>query len=536
MARTSGRHVDPSDNEPREDEWNEQDFDTETSLDEEYDDAYADDYADETAEPSDDELDWEPGWEPESEKKRRRTPGWLKAIRTVLILAVILALAAFAADMLQRDRFASMTDINGVSVSRMTAEEATAAVSNALQLDKAITLTDEEGNALAQLSVLELLRTGDVGSEVSRLLSVQHEQFLPLAIVGQGGGSYSLAWLDEGSLEAIIAGAIGDYGKSEGSPASLVNGPNGWELSPAKNGTAPDLTAAAENLSAVLSGGSLNVSARVAVPLANVASSFADEDAKLQKQMDAINAAMGKSVTIRFGEDLTVTLGKAELAGAYDVTLTDTGADVKLDKEKLAVVLDKLIADNEADGIARKYSLLERHGAEVHYNDWDKGWLIKRDALLKNVLSAIETGGDVAAEYDYVTPVKKHFGIANNSFIEIDLQNQYLWFYRKGNLVMSTPIVSGSTANGTPTPAGAFSVSYTKQNAKLTGAGYSYTVNYWIPFHGNIGIHDAEWYTGEYGGDAYLTSEGSHGCIQVPLEAAKLIYENASTYIPVLVY
>ena len=537
MARTGGKHIAPSSKSRRDDEWEEEAYENEpVETEAEQSSGWEDDLDSEMGPSSDNDLDWEPGWEPEAERRRQRTPGWLKLIRTLLILAVILAVAAFAADMLQKDRFASMTDINGVSVSRMTAEEATQAVSNALQLDKAITLTDENGDALAQLNVLDMLRSGDVGSEVSRLLNTQHEDFLPLAIVGQGSGSYSLGWLDEGSLEAMIAGAVGDYGKSDPTPPELTNGDNGWELTPAKPGTAPDLATAAANLANVLKGGSLSSSARVAVPTISKAGDFSAEEAKLQSQMDAINAAMGKSVTIHFGEGLDVTLGKAQLADAYTVKLTDTGAEVEFDEEALTAVLDKLIEDNKADGIERKYLTLERHGAEVHYNDWDAGWVLNRTELQKNVLSAIKDGGEVIASYNYVASVKKHFNNGNNSFIEINLQNQQLWFYRKGNLVMTTPIVSGSLANNTPTPAGAFSVSYTKKDAKLSGPGYSYTVSYWVPFNGNIGIHDATWREGNYGDDTYMTVDGSHGCIEVPLEAAKLIYENASTYIPVFVY
>ena len=531
MARTGGKHIAPSSKPSRNDEWDEEQVETGAEQDN-----WEGELENEFASSRDNDLEWEPGWEPEAERKRRRTPGWLRFLRTLLILAIIFAVAAFAADMLQKDRFASMTDINGVSVSRMTAEEATKAVSDVLQLDKAVTLTDENGDALAQLNVLDMLRSGDVGSEVTKLLNAQHEAFLPLAIVGQGGGSYSLGWLDEGSLEAMIAGAVGDYGKSAATPPELVNGANGWEIKPAQDGTSPDLAAAAANLASVLKGGSLSSSPRVAVPTTSAPGNFADIDAKLQKQMDAINAAMGKSVTIHFGEGLDVTLGRAELAGAYTVTPTETGADVAFDEEALAAVLDKLIADNKADGIERKYKTLERHGAEVHYNDWDTGWVLNRAALLTEVTNAVKDGGEVNAQYDYVGSVKQHFKSGNNSFIEINLQDQYLWFYRKGKLVMSTPIVSGSIANSTPTPAGAFSVSYTKKDAKLAGADYSYTVQYWVPFNGNIGIHDATWRTTNYGDDTYLTADGSHGCIEVPLEAAQLIYENASTYIPVFLY
>lgn len=39
---------------------------------------------------------------------------------------------------------------------------------------------------------------------------------------------------------------------------------------------------------------------------------------------------------------------------------------------------------------------------------------------------------------------------------------------------------------------------------------YEEKVEYWMPFDGGIGFHDAPW-RDEFGGDIYLTS-GSHGC------------------------
>ena len=169
MARTGGKHIAPSSKPSRNDEWDEEQVETGAEQDN-----WEGELENEFASSRDNDLEWEPGWEPEAERKRRRTPGWLRFLRTLLILAIIFAVAAFAADMLQKDRFASMTDINGVSVSRMTAEEATKAVSDVLQLDKAVTLTDENGDALAQLNVLDMLRSGDVGSEVTKLLNAQH--------------------------------------------------------------------------------------------------------------------------------------------------------------------------------------------------------------------------------------------------------------------------------------------------------------------------------------------------------------------------
>ena len=491
---------------------------------------YDEEYADE------DDLEWETGWEPESERRRKRTPGWVKALRAVVILLVIIAAAMIALDIVQRDRFAGASDINGVNVSRMTAEEAGAAVSNALELDKPVYLQDSQGGTVAQLRLGDLLRGADLYSEMDKIINTQHEKFAPFAFLGMGGGSYSLGWLDESSIESLIAGAAGDYGKSDPQPASLVKGDNGWELVPSKAGSRPDFAAAAASLKQLLSGDSLSngSSMSVTIPTQSVTGDFSAEEAKLQAQMDAIDSVLNQTVSIDFGADTVITLGRAELSKVYDVSLTDTGADVSLNSEQLQAVLEELVSSNKLDGIDRKYATIGRD--DLHYNDWDTGWVLKSQTLLKDVTKALKNGGgEVKAGYNYVGSVKAHFKSGNNSFIEINLDNQFLWFYRKGELVLCTPIVSGDVQTGTETPKGAFSVSYKQKNTKIAGKGYSYNVKYWIPFYGNIGIHDAEWRETGFGGDVYLT-QGSHGCIEVPDDIIQAIYDNASTYIPVFVY
>jgi len=55
-----------------------------------------------------------------------------------------------------------------------------------------------------------------------------------------------------------------------------------------------------------------------------------------------------------------------------------------------------------------------------------------------------------------------------------------------------------------------------------------------MPFNGNIGFHDAYWRS-EFGGKIYKTS-GSHGCINMPPAAAKVMFENIKRGVAVLVY
>ena len=64
--------------------------------------------------------------------------------------------------------------------------------------------------------------------------------------------------------------------------------------------------------------------------------------------------------------------------------------------------------------------------------------------------------------------------------------------------------------------------------------GYDTTVTYWMPFSGNVGIHDAVWRT-EFGGNLYQL-EGSHGCVNLPYDQAAALYSNVEIGMPVVVY
>ena len=68
------------------------------------------------------------------------------------------------------------------------------------------------------------------------------------------------------------------------------------------------------------------------------------------------------------------------------------------------------------------------------------------------------------------------------------------------------------------TPTGTFGITYKERDATLTGQNYSSDVKYWMPFYGNVGLHDASWRS-SFGSDIYVTN-GSHGCINLPPDAA----------------
>ncbi len=121
-----------------------------------------------------------------------------------------------------------------------------------------------------------------------------------------------------------------------------------------------------------------------------------------------------------------------------------------------------------------------------------------------------------------------------STYVEINLTAQHLFFYKDGKLLVESDFVSGNESKGWSTPAGVFPLTYKQRDATLKGETYRTPVSYWMPFNGNIGLHDATWRS-TFGGTIYKTS-GSHGCVNLPPAVAKTIFENIAAGVPVLCY
>ena len=88
---------------------------------------------------------------------------------------------------------------------------------------------------------------------------------------------------------------------------------------------------------------------------------------------------------------------------------------------------------------------------------------------------------------------------------------------------------------------GIYSLTYKEKDRILRGAKkadgtyeYESHVDYWMPFNGGIGFHDATWRS-KFGGTIFQTS-GSHGCINLPPEKASVLYDLIYKGMPVLCY
>ena len=132
---------------------------------------------------------------------------------------------------------------------------------------------------------------------------------------------------------------------------------------------------------------------------------------------------------------------------------------------------------------------------------------------------------------------RKDYG---STYAEVDLTNQTVYVIQDGNVVFTSPCVSGRMTKGRMTPEGYYDVKLKQTNKVLVGykpdgsVDYRSPVSYWMPFNGGIGFHDATW-RGSFGGSIYVYS-GSHGCINLPFAKAREMYDLVYKGMPVICY
>ena len=163
----------------------------------------------------------------------------------------------------------------------------------------------------------------------------------------------------------------------------------------------------------------------------------------------------------------------------------------------------------------------------------DYGWHIDQAKETEALIANIQSLQSVTREPVYASrAVQTEMPQWGKTFVEIDLSSQHVYFYQDGNCVWDSKCVTGTATDpDRATPTGVFALKYKQRDRVLRGRinpqtgkpSYESPVAYWMPFNGNIGLHDANWRS-SFGGNIYLKS-GSHGCINLPPKNAKTLYD-----------
>lgn len=236
--------------------------------------------------------------------------------------------------------------------------------------------------------------------------------------------------------------------------------------------------------------------------------------------------------------DEQVSISEAEIAEWFQL---DEEGQFVLDKENNPVLKKNCYRDyifslaDRYDTYNKPREFLTTRGDVVTIEKGTYGNKIDKEAEIEYLSEAfLEKRREIRIpkyEQEALYPGKDDLG---DTYVEIDLTQQKMYYYVDGEISLETPIVSGNMQGGYDTPERVCYI-YQKQTDRiLRGPGYASPVDYWMPVYGNIGIHDASWRS-EFGGEIYKTN-GSHGCINTPFEAMKALFEEVEIGTPVIMF
>lgn len=206
---------------------------------------------------------------------------------------------------------------------------------------------------------------------------------------------------------------------------------------------------------------------------------------------------------------------------------------VIISEDKVKEFVDYLGKTYNTFGKSRNFKT--SYGQDIVVKGGDYGWWMNRGAEKNEIIECIKKGEQKVKEPVYFQKAKCY---GNNdigpSYVEINLEKQHLFFYKDGQLVVESDFVSGNIAKNHGTPTGTFPILYKEKNAVLKGEDYESDVKYWMPFYNGVGLHDASWRK-KFGGQIYKKS-GSHGCVNLPENVTKIIFDNIEVGTAVICY
>ena len=455
-----------------------------------------------------------------------------KSVKKGLIIgissvAVLLAAAYAGVGYYFHDHFYPGTVINETNFSLGTADTAEEKIKEDAE-DYLLAIHDRE-DRVTYISGKDIDYHYESDGSIQKVMDEQNSMLWPLYISKDHSHTVNVKLTyDESKLVKLVEGM--DCFKEENiekpEDAYLKYTDNGYEIVPEKKGNQPleeqimlDVKAVIEERQAVLK---LNDSDYMQPAVTS-------EDPKLQEKLQVTEKYKNMSITYEIEGSEQVLDGQTILSW-----LTTNG--------DLSVTVDPDMAASYAQQLASKYntyaatrSFVTTNGDTIKIGGGDYGWVIDKKGEAARIIEDIEKGESVTREPEYEQRAfVEGADDIGNTYIEIDYTNQHLWYYKDGSLLMDSDLVSGNLNNGNGSPDGVFKIISRQSPATLVGEDYESDVTYFMPFAYNVGLHDASWRS-NFGGSIYKNS-GSHGCINLPYDAADTIYKNVELGTPVVAY
>lgn len=461
-----------------------------------------------------------------TEEEAKMSTGKKIVIFLICILLLLTIAAYFVGVNYFTRHFLPGSKVNGFNCSYMTQEEAEALL--AKKAESYVLAIQTRGNGQESITAEQVGLTYTPDGSVQKTLR-QQSRFKWFLSFGQQK-SYELVSsisYDGAKLYQAVKGL--KCIQNGTAPADAYIGDNGtaFEIVPEVEGTQLDEDKVQEVIAQAVISTKLQVNLEEAGCYKKPAV-YRDDEA-LAKQCEQANQLTDIIITYDFA-DRTETVDRSVIKD----WLVIRDGECTLDREKVAVYVHELAYQYDTFGNTRNFQTYD--GRNITITGGDYGWAIDQNAETDALIAAVKSGETQVRE-----PIYAYEGWSRDTndigytYIEIDLTNQRMVLYKDGYPLVDTPVVTGNpNIPGMETPTGCFALDAKQSPAVLTGEDYEANVTFWMPFCGNVGIHDASWRT-QFGDNLYLW-EGSHGCVNTPYDKAQIIYQNVDVGCPVVVY
>lgn len=440
-----------------------------------------------------------------------------------ILLVVLIAGYAFGGNY-YASHFEPKTTLNGVDISGMTAEEAQKKLTDYYN-EQSFTLNDN-GTEWRTIPLTELGVSTDSSTQITEELDKQNQWAWGAAFFGTNELTVDALSLDQDALNAALTTLQADIealnaDRTPTQDATIIKTEAGFSIQEEVNGNNIDANAVIAAISEAISNGEYTIDLENYLQQPGVVST----DAALQEQLTSMNniAQVQANYTIN-GQSFTIP---TETIMDW---LTFTDGTPGLDNEKVTAYVNEL--GNQYNTSTNPTSFNSTRRGTVSVPAGSYSWTIQTEDEVAELTSAILAGVDFTRTPVVAGSTTADAPLVGNTYVEVDLSSQHMWYYRDGALVLETDIVSGKPS--TPTPTGVFYIWNKERNATLKGEDYATPVDYWMPIDWEgVGIHDSSWQSA-YGGSRY-TSYGSHGCINTPPSVVAQLYNAVSVGTPVVV-
>lgn len=451
-----------------------------------------------------------------------------KGIAIVLGLTVGLTAGYLISTTFMMDKMMPGTTINGADFSKVPRSELNDRLSNMEKDAYALTVRDIHGN--------ETVITGqdiDLKAEFPiEEIRVQNPLIYPYYILNPGNFFVSPTSVsyDENKLQDIINNSVLPEKGSTEKPVNAfltayVPG-EGYTIAQEVDGDTPDADSVSKLIKDAINDRSVFID--LASEDCYYKASVRSDDSSLNREAVSLNDALSASITYDFGNQ-KITLNSDTY---YPWLITAEDGTVTLDEDKVDEYVTRLKSATDTAYTTRSFNTVSGRTISVK---GPYGYNISKKKEAEQIISDILSGTQVEREPEYTTTGVSRTGQEyGDRYLEVDMSNQTVYYIENGEVVFTSPCVTGNTSLGRGTPTGIFSVMYKAKNVVLRGANYASPVTYWMPFYNGCGFHDASW-RGSFGGTIYKYS-GSHGCVNMPIPKAKELYGLIDAGIPVITY